>query len=372
MGTIRLLLAISVVFRHLGHELGVGGQNAVQIFYMISGFLISFVLTQNKTYAVPYKFWANRALRLYPAYYAVLGFALTLRMREPGFLDSFMELPSVAKKLLVTVNLSVFGQDWIEFLAVKDGQVAFARDLGESGQALWNFLMIEPAWSLGVELSFYAIAPFIIRKQHLLWSLLAVSVTARLLAMAAGFGVHDPWTYRFFPFELAFFIAGALSHQYLSGPTRRLAEIYPSLRLDAAAWLALALFCITFSWVPSGPLTWALLFAGMLVCLPLLFEFQKRVRFDNALGELSYPLYICHVPAIYQLEAWTSSHGQQSIVFAAAAMAASLAFAIFLKRAVIDPVEVWRRRIAGDTRATLEDSPTMFIELTGRTGSVSG
>lgn len=58
MGLLRTILAISVV---LAHSIGfvsigfrsnvgllVGGQNAVQIFYMISGFLISYVLVEKK------------------------------------------------------------------------------------------------------------------------------------------------------------------------------------------------------------------------------------------------------------------------------------------------------------------------------------
>jgi peptidoglycan/LPS O-acetylase OafA/YrhL len=346
MGMIRLLLALTVVVVHLGHDFGMGGRNAVQLFYMISGFLISYVLTRNETYASPRIFWLNRALRLYPVYFAVLGLALAIRVREPGFVESFLNLPSAAKALLATVNITLLGQDWVEFIGVADGQLTLIHDFGESGLTLWNFLVIQPAWSLGVELSFYAIAPFIIRKPWLLWTLLALSVIARIFAVVAGFGAHDPWSYRFFPFELALFIAGALSHQRLGGLARRLIEAHPSLRLDCAVFVVLALLGIGYSWLPSGLLTNAALFAAMLTGLPFLLEFQKRVQFDNLIGELSYPLYICHVPVIYQLEIWTAGEGRHSLAFAVAAIVGSLLIAVCLKRAIIAPVERIRRRIA--------------------------
>ena len=79
MGTLRTILALSVVFNHCSWHDGfvfVGGRNAVQLFYMISGFLISHVLTHNPAYRNPFKFYANRALRLYPIYYAVAVMAL--------------------------------------------------------------------------------------------------------------------------------------------------------------------------------------------------------------------------------------------------------------------------------------------------------
>ena len=80
MGMLRTLLALSVVLDHLGGgttDWLVGGRLAVQLFYVISGFLISYVLTATDHYrGAPGRFYANRALRLYPVYLAVA--ALTL------------------------------------------------------------------------------------------------------------------------------------------------------------------------------------------------------------------------------------------------------------------------------------------------------
>ena len=51
MGTIRLLLALAVVFSHSYGYLLVGGRLAVQLFYIISGYLISFILIELKSYS---------------------------------------------------------------------------------------------------------------------------------------------------------------------------------------------------------------------------------------------------------------------------------------------------------------------------------
>ena len=68
MGTLRTLLAIAVVLVHSYGFVMVGGRNAVQLFYMISGFLISYVLVERKVYKDTISFYINRYLRLYPIY----------------------------------------------------------------------------------------------------------------------------------------------------------------------------------------------------------------------------------------------------------------------------------------------------------------
>src|SRR6185437_11934638 len=76
MGLIRLLLALAVVATHCGPIFGcnlVGGQIAVQSFFIISGFYMSVILNEkyvgvNNSYRL---FITNRFMRLYPIYWAV-------------------------------------------------------------------------------------------------------------------------------------------------------------------------------------------------------------------------------------------------------------------------------------------------------------
>jgi peptidoglycan/LPS O-acetylase OafA/YrhL len=54
--------------------------------------------------------------------------------------------------------------------------------------------VIVPAWTLGVELSFYLKAPFVLARRRLLLLLLAGSVVLRLWLIGIGVGLSDPWS----------------------------------------------------------------------------------------------------------------------------------------------------------------------------------
>ena len=74
-----------------------GGRVAVQMFYAISGFLITYVLDNVKAYQSLRRFYENRALRIFPVYWAMLVTAgcwrpacrqADTRTRGPGSLNS--------------------------------------------------------------------------------------------------------------------------------------------------------------------------------------------------------------------------------------------------------------------------------------------
>lgn len=71
METLRNLFAISVVFAHSIGFVFVGGQDAVRLFYMVSRFLISYILVERKSYSTVLSFCVNRYLMLYPVYVLV-------------------------------------------------------------------------------------------------------------------------------------------------------------------------------------------------------------------------------------------------------------------------------------------------------------
>ena len=59
MGSLRTFLAITVVLSHSYGHIFVGGRLAVQSFYVISGFLISYILLEARSYENLYKFYSN-------------------------------------------------------------------------------------------------------------------------------------------------------------------------------------------------------------------------------------------------------------------------------------------------------------------------
>ncbi|MEJ5897542.1 acyltransferase [Aquabacterium sp. G14] len=344
----RTLLALAVVLGHTHSAyVLVGGRNAVQMFYVISGFLISYVLVERRAYASPWVFYANRYLRLYPIYLVVglltlVGCATALR---PGFFEIYQQAPWSAVVWLFLSNLLIVGQDWLMFAGVQAHQLVFAVDFRTSEVPLWKGLLAPQAWTLGVELSFYAIAPFIVHRRGWLWCLLAVSMAWRIALIRAGIGMNDPWDYRFFPTELALFILGALAHQIL----RPWYSLYlkPQV-LACASWVAfvvMLLAVLAYPFVPMPDLfKSALLFALLLPSLPLLFVLQSGSKVDRVIGELSYPIYICHWLVI-EVSAKLFDGRTQGVTFLATVVVASLLSAYGLNRWVGEPVERWRDKL---------------------------
>ena len=236
MGSLRFLLAISVVYWHAGVFLGfplVPGDTAVQCFYAISGFYMSLVLnekygSESSSYLL---FISNRFLRLFPAYAIVLLLTLWLALMVSGlspsaalpFAVAWQSLTPIdwsSAALLIGSQIFMWGQDIYLFFTLKHGALAFWPDFYTARQPLHPLLVIPQAWTLGLEFSFYLIAPFIVRR----------SVGAIMVAFAASLGVRlclqfwfgyqgDPWSYRFFPSELAVFLIGALGYRVYKLPT---------------------------------------------------------------------------------------------------------------------------------------------------------
>jgi peptidoglycan/LPS O-acetylase OafA/YrhL len=302
MGLLRTLFALSVVLDHSPFNQGnmlVGGRLAVQLFYVISGFLISYILTTNETYrASKVRFYENRLLRLFPSYLAVAVVALALNWAaNPAFLDVYRLSPNGADLFLVLANLFIFGQDWLMFFGVKSGVLTFTGSFADSDVPLYKGLLVPQAWTLGVELCFYLIAPFVLRSTRSIVALFIASLALRAVLLYAGVAQTDPWTYRFFPLELALFLAGALSHRMLLPVWQRM-----SIRVRYLPEFATALFAIYalfhFSVTINHNVRDALALAVFTGILPLAFIYQARHRLDKKIGQLSYPIYISHSVAI--------------------------------------------------------------------------
>ena len=350
MGTLRTIFALSVVFTHSwpGGMMFVGGQNAVQLFYIISGFLISYVLVESRTYSSVRTFYINRYLRLYPIYFFVAAPALAVIvvMNPSQFLTVYHEIPTAAIFLLVVSNLLMFGQDWVMFSGIQHGQLVFSTDFQHSEVLLYHGLLIPQAWTLGLELTFYLIAPFVLPNRRSIYVLLIASIALRIYLIGIGLGTNDPWTYRFFPAELAFFLIGALAHQVLRPFYQKLFPDNQLLVASLATYLLIALSLCYFL-IPLRELYRALLLFGAFVLLvPLAFVFQRRSRLDVWIGNLSYPIYIGHLLMIGVASQALNIFGvgnQRMISIVSAVL--SLVFAILLNFAIGAPFERIRGNI---------------------------
>lgn len=331
-----------------------GGDVAVKAFYIISGFYMSMVLTtkylkKKNGYKI---FITNRALRLYPTYWAVLLGAVGLSLVSLGFTGSpfklapyfahFDEFNLTTFCYFIFTNIFIFGQDLSSFLEIdQTGALAFTSNFWPSSPKVLEFLLVPPAWTIGVELMFYLKAPFLVKRSNLFLAVLcAISIGWRLYFYQIGYD-FDPWTYRFYPFELLFFLLGIFSHR-----------IYQVINFEQIQMRSLGyathfilLFTFLYQFVPFD---WkdTLYLILITTLLPFIFQYSKNDRLDRKFGEYSYPIYISHflVASIIMIlrNALNIPWEYMSELTIIACFAASYILIVWL----IDPIESVRAKIA--------------------------
>ncbi len=355
MGLLRLVLASTVM---LGHYVGFYPQHlpylllgwaSVPAFYIVSGFLITLVLRERYHDRLGL-FYSNRALRLFPLYWAALVlFLLVNWLVAAGYLPGAhehvgtnalrwwqahqSENGTAATILLIFSNVAIFGQDLMLFVGKWPG--IFTRDY------FYHFFMyVGPAWTIEVEFIFYAIAPFVVLRD-VKWTIvvLIASLLARLFAVVLGFTAYAN-AYDFPPFEMAFFMAGSLAYR-----------AYAYLRTQRTAWIeaysyaacaTIALLTVFYLVIPFAR---PIYLVAASICLPGIVLLGRRNPLDNFLGELSYPIYLLH--PIFTIFIIPGATVWAEVV----AVTGTLALSAFLIFAVDRPVAAIRRRRVEDHRS---------------------
>jgi peptidoglycan/LPS O-acetylase OafA/YrhL len=347
MGALRLFLATGVLLGHYQDQvsshlgltismqwtLNVVAGRAVLLFYVVSGFLISYALHHKypATRAGTMAFFRSRFLRIYPLWWVLLLVAVCIAAPQPWL--------ATHKTYQLLPAFFIFGLDWIV------GFWTFPTQY-------WN-LLPEAAgigWTLAPELTFYVLAPWLLRAPRIALAALVVSLAVRGFAYWYFFPVQSnlyfTWTYFFFPAVFMFFLLGHLSERL----SRRCPiGLWPSLVLLAAAGAM-------FSRDPllDGSLPWAacLCFAA---ALPGLFAATKDNRALNYLGDLTYPLYLTHLlliaalfwpwQIIYQAGQWMTAFAAavapgplQGTVLFVPILLAALGFAALVHLAIETPL----------------------------------
>ena len=257
------------------------------LFYMISGFLMAFVLKNNypASSSGTVKFYQNRFVRIFSLFWPVMVAALLL---GPSPLSHLVH----SGPLDIFTSTFLFGIDW---------NVAFGLYPVQNWGA--TVVNLEQSWTLGAELTFYILAPFILRSRFAIWSLLGFSAMTRVLAVHK-FGFDNVWTYQFFPATVLFFLLGAVS--------LGVAEKVPWLERPIIGIMLLAAvpaLLIYPDYAYWDTLRFWLAYLCFAVALPSIFSTTRTSRVLNALGALSYPVYLTHVLVIKKMEdlGWTTA-----------------------------------------------------------------
>lgn len=321
MGTYRFVLAVLVALSHMG--VSFGGLNpgvfAVISFFLISGFVMTGLVRTHYWHGrAVLRFYLDRVARIFPQY--LLFLALTvLCWAWLGLQSPYLAQFSVAA---LWANLVVVPLDFFMF------SDAFAR-----------FMLIPQAWSLGLELLFYGMVPWL-----LLWRLRGVALAASVLVWAvAAFGiVHtDTWGYRLLPGTLFMFLTGS----YVYDQPR------PSWK-HPAVWIVVVLLVIAVILTAIGKHTLPYnreVVAGLVVGVAALFGLARLPRsiWDDWLGNLSYGVFLCHFLVMWLFE-WAlrpPAGSSWPIGMLAAMLGCSVALAWLGFVLVEQPVLRWRRKL---------------------------
>jgi peptidoglycan/LPS O-acetylase OafA/YrhL len=94
-------------------------------------------------------------------------------------------LPPYQLAFLVFNQIFLIGQDWMLFFGINPaGKLYFISNYYSAPIPAYQFLFIAPAWSLGLELAFYIVAPFIVRRRWWILAMIVVLCAALRIAIA--------------------------------------------------------------------------------------------------------------------------------------------------------------------------------------------
>jgi peptidoglycan/LPS O-acetylase OafA/YrhL len=360
MGTLRFLLAMVVVLFHY-QTLGSGmmdAHTAVKMFFIISGFYMAMILDQKYGRALGglRAFAINRFLRLYPLYAVVLiltiGWYLTClvligdRTPVPPIIALGDNLAWWQSAGIWISNLSLIGLDFVscwdwvpeEGLVFLQPKTAARNDAAVS---LQGTVWVVQAWSISMEILFYLSAPFLARcKSATQVGVIVVSLGCDLW-LSLGLGRV---TYFFAPAQWYLFVAGMLAYRGYK-------------RFDVNAWVArarskaIAITVILFAIIWSLPLLMdsqpqkIMLFASVLL-IPVLFALSKTSKWDRAVGNLSYPIYLSHLIVGQVLGVVLARTGLSEGAILVIMPLGCVAAAVVLHQAVERPIEGIRSAIS--------------------------
>lgn len=363
MGVIRLILALSVVLTHSGSFFGycsIGGRLAVESFFIISGFYMGLVLTTKYGSESKWVFYRNRYLRLWPSYAIILVLALLLLpVTSSTYLGKDLVIPTESalhtmfstaswfdQATVVLSNATLFLQDLALFVAYDTdaGRLFYSSDaLAQTFPAI-NLQLVPQAWTISVEIWFYLLAPFIVaRRTRTIVFICVLGVLLRACLMQAGLS-HDPWSYRFFPTELPFFLFGVLAFRIFN----QMPHLFESKLWQRVSLVMVYGVILAYPLMPGAShakgIAFLIFFA---IVLPYIFAATKDWRVDRKLGELSYSVYLNHVLIISVLRVCgMTTHDLGAPVVAGL----SVGFATLVYLYVERPIDRMRQRAVNEER----------------------
>ncbi|WP_125954991.1 acyltransferase [Novosphingobium sp. MD-1] len=280
---LRAFAVSGVLYAHFVNSYSSLGHCGVQLFFVISGFLITGMLLDGRGdgaggHRLPLRnFYARRSLRLWPIYY------------------------------LVTILAIVADLDDVR--ASAPWHLLFATNLYFWSHQTWEPWVLDHYWSLGIEEQFYIVWPFLIYmapRRALSWIIPLIAVLSWLALMIARqitwLGDNDLLG-MLLPFSLVSLSVGGLLALWDRQPGRALAWLPVAGPVAALVWLAIYLWegGNTGTALLFEAITWMALVHGAARG----FSGAGRTVFEwsplRYIGRISYGIYLYHNFVLYAL-----------------------------------------------------------------------
>ena len=290
---LRALAVVPVILFHAGIELFSGGFVGVDVFFVISGYLITTILIEdieNKSFSIV-NFYERRARRILPA----LIFALLLI----AFISWLILLPNEMR--------NVYQQLVSNSLFLSNLHYTLTWSYFETWKLPPVFLN---TWSLAVEEQFYIIIPLVLLvfKNKMKTAVVIISglTLASVLAMLWIGEVYPKANYYLLPsrfWELSVGVLIAYLMKFKSSYVTKLRKIVPAW-MHIVILFAFFIVFISYSDNLPYPSAWTLPVIFLTALVIVLFDEQSLAgKFLSAknivyLGKISYPLYLFHFPII--------------------------------------------------------------------------
>ena len=319
------------------------GDAAVTFFFILSGFILSYVYIENgQLKGNNKKFFRARFSRIYPLY--LLGIAMDLPRGILQFLSDNTLAVAWAKILFSLIGHVTMIQSWIPRITPS-----------------WN----PPGWSLSTEMFFYLSFPFIapvifrLDKTKLLFivSWILPALIYLLLWKGAGMDVEEGQLatfWRSFPLlRLTDFIAGICLGKWFA---ERNSEVTIKSQATSSIYFWLLLICgvVAVAVNPEWPrgiwvrLVLLPIFTGMIyilakgkICGSELFTNSV----SHSLGNASYALYVLHVPWLFYMNHLRSSLGMEyGVGFFILYLSTTVLLSVFAYKYIEMPAQKFFRR----------------------------
>lgn len=321
---LRAIAIIPVILFHAGFQMASGGFAGVDVFFVISGYLITSIILAEKEAGrfTIINFYERRARRILPALFFVMLLCIPM-----------------AWLLLAPQEMKDFSQS-VTAVALFSSNILFWKESGYFGMAAEMKPLLH-TWSLAVEEQYYLLFPLFIMaawrlgRKWMLISLACIAIFSMILAQWGSISEPTP-TYYLLPTRAWELLIGVFVAFYLSDIQED--ELSASnnktmlRQLASAAGFLLILYSFIF-FSKSTP------FPGLYALLPtigtafiILFADEYtyigkllRHKYLVGMGLISYSAYLWHQPLIAFAKHYNSAH-TTGLVYGACIAAPALAY----------------------------------------------